>query len=185
MCRCATLCSALNLLSLMLNTQNKFIAIPNYNKKWHRNIKKEEKPTSTYSTVPYQKNNTLNITETRDRMIFSFCLNILVLDNSFKSGGRAFHRRLPRKMCSFMSNNSVQVALFVNCVSTLKCARQCYPVGTWHTWWLICKLMVASSTPGHLKGTFTPANVVRAPSIRKFNRPVWPWPLTFLTEMEM
>ena len=32
----------------MLNTQNKFIAIPNYNKKWHRNIEKKKKPTSTY-----------------------------------------------------------------------------------------------------------------------------------------
>ena len=31
------------------------------------------------------------------QILVSFCLNILVLENSFKSGGGAFHRRLPRK----------------------------------------------------------------------------------------
>ena len=53
----------------MLNIQYKFIVIPNYNKKWHRNIKIEEKDNKYIYRVPYQKNKTLNITETRDRFL--------------------------------------------------------------------------------------------------------------------
>jgi len=69
MCRCATLCSALYLLSLMLNTQNKFITIPNYNKKMTQKYKKKEKANKYIYRVAYQKNKTLNITETRDRFL--------------------------------------------------------------------------------------------------------------------
>jgi len=69
MCRCATLCSALKLLSLMVNTQNKFTAIPNYNKKMTQKHKKEEKANKYTYRVPYQRNKTLNITETRDRFL--------------------------------------------------------------------------------------------------------------------
>ena len=53
----------------MLNTQNKVIAIPNYNKKMTQKYKKEEKANKYVYRVPYQKNKTLNITETRDRFL--------------------------------------------------------------------------------------------------------------------
>ena len=53
----------------MLNTQNKFTAIPNYNKKITQKYKKVEKAKKYIYRVPYQKNKTFNITETRDRFL--------------------------------------------------------------------------------------------------------------------
>ena len=67
----------------MLNTQNKFIAIPNYNEKWHRNIKKEEKDNKYIYRVPYQKNKIQNF---KRSTIFSKLCMVIELVETIKNG---------------------------------------------------------------------------------------------------